>query len=211
MKHLLPFTLLLALLTTALSAEIRRAGTWQVALTPTYTTAKKLNYANGQYLALNARTGWGFGVGYNMSEHFSLDLNFNASNGSYNANVNDKNGTAHQFNTDLYSSSINLEFTYNIIDGPLTPYLTVNMGSTFVDSGIATGNLNVGCGYYYCSYYNETYTAARFDAGVGLGLRYDLKNGLFFKGGAHTTYIDYSTSSTPYFIDYQLSIGTSFR
>ncbi len=212
MRMLLSILLLSSVSLTPLLADAKRADTWQIALTPHYTSAQKLHYKDGQYLDLSSRTGWGFGVGYNFNEHIGLDLNFNSSSGGSNANINDENGTAHQFSNSFYSSSVDLEATYNIIDGPFTPYLSASIGSTFVDSGMATGDLYYGCGYYYyCGYYKETYTAVRFNAGAGLGLRYDFENMLYLKGGVKGYWVDYNTENTPYFIDYQLSVGMKFK
>ena len=210
-KLLLLFLLPLFALT-PLYAQKERAGTWQVALTPHYSASKQLDFSNGNSIDLSGRTGWGFGVGYNFTNHFSLDLNFNSSNGSYNAQVTDVNGTRQHINSNLYSNSVTLGVTYNILEGPFTPYLSANAGTTFVDSNIATGNIYIGCGYYYyCGYYPETYTAVRFNLSAALGLRYDLPNGLFFKGAAQGSYVDYNTLNPSYFINYELAVGMKFH
>lgn len=212
MRTILAIILLSILASTSSFADAKRAGTWQLSLTPQFTSSQKLNYENGDFIDLASRTGWGFGVGYNFSEYVSLDLNFNSSNGSYNAQVHDVNGTAQNFSSNLYSSSVDLALTYNIIDGPFTPYLTANVGSTFVDSGVATGNIYWGCGYYYyCGYYTETYTAVRVNLGAGLGVRYDFENMLYVKGGINSYIVDYDSTNTPYFINYQLTVGVKFR
>lgn len=212
MRLLLSIFLLSTLTFTSSSADAKRAGTWQLSLTPQFISGQKLNYENGDFIDLESRTGWGFGIGYNFDEHISLDLNFNSSNGSYNAQVHDVNGTQQNFSSNLYSSSVDLALTYNIIDGPLTPYVTANVGSTFVDSGVATGDIYWGCGYYYyCGLYTETYTAVRVNLGAGLGVRYDFENTLYVKGGVNSYIVDFDSTNTPYFINYQLTVGMKFK
>ena len=205
------------LLTTTLSAESRKEGTWQVSFTPQYISSQALTFGEKGDVDFNDRSGWGFGVGYNFSSFITLDLNFMASNGSYNGHVNEDNGTISNYSGSMYSSSVDLALTYNIIDDDLTPYISANVGSSFIDSGIPTGNYYGGTcydpwyGYYYPCYGAETHTTVKFHYGAGAGLRYDFKNRLFVKGGVNVNVLNFRSDQFPYFISYQLSIGTTFK
>ena len=48
----------------------------------------------------------------------------------------DKDGNAIEYSNNMYSSSMMIGMTYNIIDGPFTPYISGNIGATFADTGI---------------------------------------------------------------------------
>ena len=60
MRLLLSIFLLSTLTFTSSSADAKRAGTWQVSLTPQFISGQKLNYENGDFIDLASRTGWGF-------------------------------------------------------------------------------------------------------------------------------------------------------
>jgi len=215
--HLLTLFLLTYLLFSPLSAESDREGTWQFTFTPQYVASKSLSFGDKGNIDFNDRTGWGFGVGYNFINYVSLDLNFMSTNGSYNGSVNESNGTTSNYSGNMYSSSIDLALTYNILDDNFTPYISANVGSSFIDSGVPTGNFYGGTcydpwyGYYYSCVDAETHTTTKFHYGAGAGLRYDFENRLFIKGGVNANVLDFNSEQFPYFISYQLSIGTTFK
>lgn len=198
------------------SAQSDRQGTWQVSFTPQYIASKSLSFGDRGDVDFNDRSGWGIGVGYNVSPYISLDLNFLSTNGSYNGTVNETNGTVSKYSGNMYSSSIDFALTYNILDDNFTPYLSANMGSSFIDSGVATGDYYSGTCYdpwygYYPCLDAATHTTTKFHYGAGVGLRYDFENRLFIKGGVNANVLDFNSDQFPYFISYQLSIGTTFK
>jgi len=200
-----------------LFAEANRAQSWQFSFTPQYISSKALSFGDKGDVDFNDRSGWGFSIGYFVSPYISLDLNFMSSTGSYNGRVNETNGTVSKYSGNSYSSSVDLGMTYNIIDDDFTPYLSANIGSSFIDSGIPTGNYYGGTcydpywGYYYSCYGAETHTTVKFHYGAGVGLRYDFDNRVFIKGGVNANVLDFDSEQFPYFINYQLSIGTTFK
>ena len=210
------YLLLILLLISPISADSNREGAWQFSFTPQYIASKALSFGDNGDVDFNDRSGWGFGVGYNFTDYVSADLNFISSNGSYNGSVNESNGTVSKYSGNMYSSSVDLALTYNIIDDNFTPYLTANIGSSFMDSGVPTGNYYGGTcydpwyGYYYSCVDAETHTKVTFHYGAGAGLRYDFKNKLFVRGGVNVNVLDLNSEEFPYFMSYQLSIGTTF-
>lgn len=216
MRLVTSFFLIFLLFTTSQAAG-NREGTWQVSFTPHYVASKSLRFGDKGSVDFNDRSGWGLGVGYNFTDHVSLDLDFTSSNGSYNGSVNESNGSVSNYSGNMYSSSIDLALTYNILKSNFTPYLSADIGSSFIDSGIPTGNYYGGTcydpwyGYYYQCVDAETHTTTKFHYGAGAGLRYDFKNRLFLKGGVNVDLLDFNSDQTPYFIDYRISIGTTFN
>jgi len=215
--YLYRYLTVILLLILSLSAQSDRAGSWQISFIPQYTGSQTLDFGSKGHVDFNDRSGWGLGIGYNLSGLMTLDLNFMSSTGSYNGTVNETNGTISSYSGSMYSSSIDLAATYNIIDDDFTPYLSINVGSSFIDSGIPTGNYYGGTcydpwsGYYYPCYGAETHTTVTFHYGAGAGLRYDFKNRLFVKGGLNVNLLDFDTDTLPYFITYQVTIGTTFK
>jgi opacity protein-like surface antigen len=77
--------------------------------------------------------------------------------------------------------------TFNMMDGPLVPYIDAGFGWTYVDSNVADGPPTTGCWWhpwwgYICSNFWNTYSSTETSYGVGLGLRYEIRGGSFIKG-----------------------------
>jgi hypothetical protein len=192
-------------------------------LSPQLTNSKNLQFDNGAEANLNKRSALAFGFGYNVNNHIELSLQFAASNGNYTGtriidndpeNPDLPNGPT-KFTSNMYTSSINLGFTYNILSGPFTPYLSANIGSTYIDTGVPTGDRVTGCWWdpwwgYICTPVTQTYTSTEVNYGGGAGLRYDFNRKLFMKGGVDINYLELNSSNTPDFITYKFTFGFMF-
>ena len=105
--------------------------------------------------------------------------------------------------------------TYHFFDGPLTPYIEANVGGTYVNTDIAAGPPVVGSYYdpWYgniCGVSQPTKSGTFLSYGVGGGLRWDVNNLLFFRGGARQEWIDLSHTGTPSFTIIKLDLGFKF-
>ena len=175
-----------------------RAEKWEIFLAPMWMDDMKVDGDHGSSADLNGRSALGLGFAYNINNHFEVGMLFNASSGSYSATVVKDDGTRQSYNGTMYSSSVLLGGTYNFLEGPLTPYVGADIGSTYIDSNIPTGNTIGGCWWdpwwgYVCSQYPETYTSTNFSYGFDLGVRYDLEK-VYFKAGVGKNYIDASNA-----------------
>lgn len=209
---------LLGLLTDSMAnseEDAKKAQKWEVYFSPNYVASKNLSFDGNTELDLNDRTGWSFGIGFNFSEYVSADVLFSSSNGSYSVSSVDTNGDPVNYSNNMYSSTVSLGMTYNIIDGPFTPYVSGNIGMTFIDSGVPDGTGTVGCWYdpWYgeiCGTTTPTKTTTEFSYGASVGVRYDFQNLLFVKGGVGLNVVDLGSNNTPSFTVYQLMIGSKF-
>jgi hypothetical protein len=194
-----------------------RAEKWEFILAPQYINSKVLQFDNGAEADINARSSLGFGFGYNLDKNIELSLLFASSSANYTGTriIDDGSDTPEKFTSNLYTSSINLGFTYNFLKSPLTPYLSATLGSTYIDSGIPTGNIVTGCWWdpwygYLCSPTAQTYTSTNFTYGASVGVRYDFNRKLYIKGGVGKNYIDIDSSNTADFTAYQFIFGFMF-
>jgi hypothetical protein len=194
-----------------------RAEKWEFFLAPQYTNSKVLQFDNGAEADINARSSLGFGFGYNLDSNIELSVVFAASSANYTGTriIDDGSDTPEKFTSNLYTSTINFGFTYNILKAPFTPYISANLGSTYIDSGIPTGNIVTGCWWdpwygYICTPSAQTYTSTNFTYGASAGLRYDFNGKAYIKGGVGKNYIDINSSNTPDFTTYQFSFGFMF-
>ena len=186
-------------------------------LAPSVTNSKVLQFENGAEADINKQTSFGFGVGYNMTSHIELSLEFSAGSANYSSTaipedtIDPTLSSSHSMNT----SSIDFGFTYNLLSKPFTPYVTATIGSTYIDSGIDNGNVGDGCYWYpyygyVCGPVAQTYTASEFTYGAALGLRYDFKGQLYIKGDVGKNYVDVGSSNTPDFTTYRFIFGYMF-
>jgi len=148
---------------------------------------------------------------------------FSSSNGNYSGTriidndppLLDQPNGPQKFTSKLYTSTLDFGFTYNLLSGPFTPYISANIGSTYVDSGVPTGNIVTGCWWdpwwgYVCTPQAQTYTSTVINYGAGIGLRYDFSRKLYIKGGVAKNYLDINSSNTPDFTSYQFIFGFMF-
>jgi len=194
-----------------------RVEKWEFYLAPKLTNSKVLQFENGAEADINKRSSLAFGFGYNINAHIELSMEFGSSSANYTSTIipEDPAESPQQSTQSLYTSSLNLGFTYNILSGPLTPYITASIGSTYIDSGIFTGNVGTGCWYYpywgyVCGPVAQTYTATEINYGGALGLRYDFNRKLYMKGDVGKNYLDFDSSNTSDFTTYRFIFGFMF-
>jgi len=219
----LSFILLAVISLNAQAAFIdSRAEKWEFFLAPQLTNSKNLEGADGTGAIINEASALGFGFGYNVNHHIELTMIFASSSSNYSRTIvvdNDPEGIIPNgpktISSSIYTSSINLGFTWNLLSTPFTPYITANVGSTYVDSGVPTGEITTGCWYdywygYVCYPYAQTYTSTEINYGAGVGLRYDFNRKLYMKGGVSQNYLDLNSTNTPVFTTYQFIFGFMF-
>jgi opacity protein-like surface antigen len=201
-----------------------RVDKWEFFLSPQYTNAKTLEFDNGAEANFSELTSIAFGFGYNLNHHIELSLIFNSSSSSYTGtrvidndpeDPDNPNGPQ-KFSANMYTSSINFDFTYNFLTTPFTPYINATVGSTYIDSGIPTGNITTGCWWdpfwwgYVCGPVAQTNTTTKLNYGGGAGLRYDFNRKVYIKGGVSVNYVDLNSSNTPDFTRYNVTVGIMF-
>lgn len=194
-----------------------RSEKWAFFLAPQFTNSKVLQFDNGAEASINERSGLGFGFAYNMDRHIELGMLFTSSSANYTGTrvLDNGSGSTEKFSANLYVSSLNFDFTYNFLSTPFTPYISANIGSSFIDSGIPTGNIGTVCWWdpwwgYVCTPSAQTYTSTEMNYGVGLGLRYDFNRKVYIKGGVQQNRIDIGSSNMPDFTTYRFIFGFMF-
>jgi len=209
----LSILILVTSLFTTSYADADREQHWDVYFSPNYTAAKILSFENNVQVDLNDRAGWSLGFGFNFTNHVSGDLIFSTGSGNY--TVKGATDSGKPISDNMLSSSMTIGMTYNIIEGPFTPYISGNIGATFVDSRLPDGGGYESCYYdplygYTCGIHKTTKTSTEFSYGGSVGLRYDLENQLFLKAGVGVNVVSLGSNNTPLFTMYQLTVGSRF-
>ncbi len=212
------FLLGLSLVSTgSVAAPGARTGQWQISLIPGYTDSKSIQFEGNAVADISGHSGFAIGIGYNFSDHLELDLDIGSTNANFTGTRIFEDGRdPEKYNGTLYTSHMNLGLTYNFMASRLTPFVKGNLGLTYVDSGIPTGNYGTVCWWdpwwgYYCGPYAQTYTTSELSYGADLGLRFDITSKVFLKGSVGKSYIDFDKSSTSDFTVYKFIVGFSFR
>lgn len=201
-----------------ISAPGNRTGQWQISLIPSYTESQSVQFEGGAVADINAHSGFAIGIGYNFSDYIELDLDIGSADGNYTGTriLDDGSNTQQRYNGSLYTSHMNLGLSYNFMASRFTPFVKGNLGLTYVDSGIPTGNIGTVCWWdpwwgYFCGPYAQTYTSSDLSYGADLGLRFDITSNVFLKGSVGKSYIDFDKSSSTGFTQYKFIVGFSFR
>ncbi len=213
--------LLLCLSLSAVSSATapgNRTGQWQISLIPSYTESQTVTFEGGALAEINSHSGFAIGIGYNFSDYLELDFDIGSADGNYTGTriLDDGSNTQERYNGSMYTSHINLGLTYNFLASRLTPFVKGNLGLTYIDSGIPTGNIGTVCWWdpwwgYFCGPYAQTFTASELSYGADLGLRFDVTRAVFLKGSVGRSYIDFDKSSSSGFTVYKFIVGFSFR
>lgn len=204
----------LCLTSASMGADGSRAGKWEIFLAPTVIESKTLEFDHGASASINSRTAFSFGIGYNFTEHLELSVLMSTSSANYTGTRVKEDGTKETFTENMYASSFNLQGTYNFMEGPFTPYINGYIGSTYIDSGVSTGEEGDYCWWdpwwgYICGPYNVTYSSTRFSYGLDLGVRYDFEM-LYLAASIGKNYIDLDTSNSSDFNIYRFIFGFKF-
>jgi len=196
--------------------SMERAGRWDLTLGLVQQGSETVSGARGSTLELDSELGWRFAFDYNFNNHFALGFGLEFVRPDYTATIVPQDtGIPEQvrFTADQFNGQ--LKGTWNIIDGPLTPYVEASIGWTSVDSNVADGPPITGCWWdpwwgYVCSQFWNTYEASNLSYGTGVGLRWDINEQFFATAGAHILIIDASNSGDIQFPSGRLMFGWRF-
>ena len=199
--------------------SIYRKGRWEFMLSPQYSLSRNIGFQGGTNVKVEDTFGFAFQFGYNFNEHVNLGGLFSWARPDYQGTVQPAPGnpvpTPRSINGTIETSTIGLVMTYNILKGPLTPYLDAMVGGTYVNTDIVSGQPVNGCfwdpwyGYICGSAYPTKYDTFLSYA-FGGGVRWDVNHTLFLRGGFRQQFVDFSGTGTPSVSIFKLDIGILF-
>lgn len=190
--------ILLALVPVVSNAQtIDRAGTWEWSAAATFQQSKNIGSEGGSTLDVDSATGIGFSFGYNFSNKLTLGFDLDYLRPDYRAVLIEDAipPTSTTIDHEFTQFNTRIKGTFNLIDAPFTPFIEAGFGWTFVDSNIADGPPITGCWWhpywgYICNNYWSTFTETSFSYGIGAGLRYEFRGGMFVKASYNTWEMD---------------------
>lgn len=203
MKRVLILIAGLAFSTAAL-AQSDRDGRWEFGLLVNNQSSESLGGENGSSVDIDSSTGYGLSLGYNFNSRLALSGEFSWNSPDYSATlVEDIGGNAGvpiQINHTLDVYGINIKGTFNLLQGPITPYVEAGFGWMEIDSNVADQPPITGCWWdpwwgYICNTYYSTYSKTQQSYGAAAGVRWDMNNGMSLKGSYGLQEIDTGSST----------------
>ena len=200
---------------TVASAQSRE-GRWQFTLGTVYQTAADLKFDGGSTLETDDEFGLLMTTGYNISDSLAASFGFGWSSVGYDAQVvkDDASTVGISGTYDTWNMTAGLVF--NLMEGPLTPYVGAGIGWTWIDTNIPNGLPQTGCWWdpwygYICSTYYPTKNTDAFTYQATLGLRYDFNPSSFMRLGYVSQWMDIGEADgTPRFDVVALDFGWMF-
>lgn len=187
----------------ALAQNAYRDQRWEFTLQMLGLEGKDYAFEGGSSASTKDSFGFGFGAAYNVNPHLNIGGEFYWANMDYDANIRDAGALAYTSRGSMDIWSFMLNATWNILAGPLTPYLQGGFGSVTVDSNIANGPPVNSCWYYpyygyYCGTFVPTATSTSFAYNAGGGIRWDFSREAFMKFGVQRQWIDFDGATSSY-------------
>jgi hypothetical protein len=202
----------LAIIPATASAQLRdRTGRWEATIQTRYTGSETANFTNGDAINFGSAFGLGLGFAYNFNNKMQLGVDFSwaSADNTYVA----PGGSSIQATG--YSSGLYLNGVYNFIDGPITPYVNGFIGGVYFDTGVPD-SVGTGCYWYpwygyVCGPVSYSKTSTNFTYGAGVGVRWDINDQFFVKGGVQQQWFQVGgASGTPTFTVGRLDFGMKF-
>jgi len=139
---------------------------------------------------------WGFtlGGGYHLNNHLFVGGDLLFANSTF-------NGTSSEDDSKLRQSmrqwGITAGFEYNLLEGPLTPYISAGLGFTYLETDVPNADPEYVCipDYYWgwwCYWAYPVYSDWFFTYYAGVGLRWDISDRSVIRFSYKSNWIDVS-------------------
>lgn len=177
-----------------------RAGQWDLSLGAVYQDSEFIMGPGDSTLDIKDRWGFGLTFGYNFTNHLALSFEFDFISPSYElSGTTEDNGfqtISHRM--DMFNGL--LKGTYNLLEGPVTPFIDLSIGFSYTDSKIQDGPSYCYPDWYWgwvC--YSSSHDDTNLNYGGGLGIRWDINRDMFMRASYSIMKLDISSTSDPEF------------
>jgi len=150
----------------------------------------------------------GFGLGFNVNDHWLLNGEFLFGTSDYRARW-----AGSELRGEMFMTTGRFNVEYQVLSGPVTPFVKGGLGYYYFDTGIPSGPPGGYCWWdywwgYVCEGYVPTHTETSFSLNAGAGLRWDINDRFFLKVLGGLTWVDMSRGAGwPRFLEGTLVVG----
>jgi hypothetical protein len=218
MKSLL---FILLIISSAASAQVEpRGGTNEWSLSLLAVGSKRYEFEGGASARNDGGAGIGLSATRNLNDYFAVGVEGTLAEFDYRASMAPGSGNAGAgFDThgDMETVALRVHGTWNLLSGPLTPFVSAATGVIFLDTNLAADPPANACWVYpwygqVCGDKAPRTTLARLSYGAGAGLRLDLprKQG-FVRAYLGGEWIEISEAlSTVGYVQFRADFGVRF-
>ncbi len=187
--------ILLVLLLPALASAQGFRNQWEWSVAAIYQDSESVGTVGGSNVQIDNDLGLGFSFAYLVNDRLSIGADIEWLSPDYVATLVDDLGGTSIIDHEFSQFNGRIKGSFNLLEGPFTPYLEAGFGWTYVDSNVADGPPLVGCWWhpwwgYICDGYYNTFHETSFSYGGAIGLRYRLRGGTILKLSYNTYEID---------------------
>jgi len=178
-----------------------RARTWDLGVQLFNQDSLTVGGREGSGLDIDSEIGWGFWGNYNFTNRFALGFELNWVRPDYSATfVPEDDPDPITIDHTLSVFNIQGKGVFNLLEGPITPYVELGFGWTDVDSNVASGPPVTGCWWdpwwgYICSNFFSTYSETLTSWSYAGGVRWDINNYWGIRGSYGVLELDTSSGT----------------
>lgn len=217
MRALIVSGILAASLSSAAHAEGSRSPGWEFGIDGVFQDTAKHSFEGGTTVDFDDDLGLSGYVAYRFNNYFELQFALDWASVNYDVTLQPSQtpGTQFEGSGDIESFTPKFALNINLLDGPLTPFVTAGAGWAFVDTNIPDGPVEIGCWWdpwwgNVCYPYQSTRSFDDPAYQLGVGMRWDINDSNSLRLLYEKHWLDYSNgSSTPDFD--QLKFGIAFQ
>ena len=194
-----------------------RAGRWEALAGANLAGSGSVDFKGGTRVDVQDGVGFMLGVAYHYNDHLQFGANATIDSKDYSARIaGDEPGETFPVKGSMDTTALMFDAAYNILAGPLTPYVSAGLGYTWVDTNLATAPPEIGCWWnpwwgYVCTAFQKTKNVDGFAYQLGAGVRWDFNDAFSLNGGYTIRWLSFdNATSTPSFDAIQLNVGWKF-
>jgi len=202
------------MLCNATFAQNYRAENWETTLRLVYQDSTTITFDGGSTVELDDDIGFGFEFAYNYSPKVSFSWEWDYLDTQYRATLQpaDMDSSAISYRNTMEFIDTHFNTSINFVDGPITPFIKLGIGFTYIDTNVANGPPQTGCWWhpwfgYICDTYQSSYSDWRFSYNASLGIRWAINEDIFFKASISEQWLDLNNASTPSFSKAAIELG----
>ncbi len=194
-----------------------RAQRWEARAGLALSNSADVDFKGGTAADIDSGLGFQLGIAWHYSDRLQFGSTFAYDQKDYTVEVaGDEENESFKTKGSLDTTSLMFDVAYDILTGPLTPYVSGGVGWNWVDTNIVDQPPEIGCWWdpwygYVCTSYQNTKTVSGLAYQVGVGMRWDFSDVFALDGGYRMRWVDFENADgTPSFDGLELNFGWKF-